>query len=126
MTTTKPTPFSSGALVYYPGNTKSVLLDMGNYPAFSTMVCQTWTYASGNWTLAIPGQGTSAAVAANPTPRTGGGIAYDGTNLVLFGGRGQQGTGLLGDTWLYSSAGTWALSSAGTGAGVGTTSPGPR
>lgn len=119
MTTTKPTPFSSGALVYYPTVSKTVLLDFGNYPATMTNQCQTWLYASGNWSLAL------STPATNPTARTEGQMAYDGTNLVLFGGRGSAGTNLLGDTNLYVN-GVWSVNNAGTGAASGVTYPGPR
>lgn len=85
-----------------------VLLDTGNYPSFSSYLNEVWTFNGTDWTNKSPSMFNSS-----PLPgRTDAVMAYtgDGTNVMLYGGRGATGT--LQHTWLYNvSANTWTKSS---------------
>ena len=86
-------------------HSKIVLLDTGNYPAYSNFLNETWTFASGQWT----NTGTTLIDAAGPLPgRVNGVMAWDGTNTMLFGGQGDSSTtGVFQDTWVYNGT-TWS------------------
>ena len=98
MPSTNPTPCAFGALQYHPGSTSLVLVNTGNYPAYLQPAVNTWTWNGTNWTL------TQTGIANNPSERTGMGMAYDGTNLALFGGKGPAGTGYMNDTWAWNGS----------------------
>lgn len=102
MTTTKPTPCAYGQLTYFPATSSLVLIDTGSLPAFPGASLQTWQFKNGDWSL------TNAGLANNPAPRTHCGMGYDGTNLILFGGKGPPSTGLFNSTDLYSSGSAWS------------------
>ena len=101
MTNTSPTPCAFGALQYHPGSTSLVLVNTGNYPAYLQTNINSWTWNGTNWTL------LNSTVVNNPSSRTGMGMAYDGTNLVLFGGQGPDGTGYMNDSWTWNGM-VWA------------------
>jgi hypothetical protein len=77
-----------------------VLLDTGNYPSFSSFLNETWTFSGTDWT------NTSASLVNSNGPlpgRTNMTMAYDGYNVMMFGGQGDSSTsGILEDTWLWS------------------------
>jgi len=81
-----------------------VLLDTGNYPSFSSFLNETWTFSGTDWT------NTSATLvnANGPLPgRTNAMMAFDGYNVVLYGGQGaSSATGVLEDTWVWNGT-TW-------------------
>lgn len=93
MTTTTPTPCSYGSLQYHPGSTKLVLLNNNGYPNTTQLGLSTWTWNGTDWSLAN---------VSNPIARSEYSTAYDGTNLILFGGRGAPSTGLKNDTWSWN------------------------
>ena len=101
MTNTLPTPCAFGALQYHPGSSKLVLVNTGNYPNFTQFTLNTWTWNGSDWTLAATG------INSNPKPRINPGLAYDGTNLVLFGGTGVKGTEFMNDTWTWNGT-SWS------------------
>lgn len=108
MTNTNPTPCTFDTLQYHPGSTKLVLVNTGNYPAFTSYNVATWTWNGTDWSLAATG------VSANPSPRVECGLAYDGTNLVCFGGKGNPSVGYLNDTWAWNGT-SWTLKIANDG-----------
>jgi hypothetical protein len=101
MTAYSPTPNAFGCLAYFPGTSSLVLFDTASFPAYTLNTCNTFQFVSGNWQL------TNFGIPNNPSARTASGMAYDGTNLVLFGGKGPPGTNLMNDTWEYSSSSVW-------------------
>lgn len=106
MTTHTPKPCSNAAMAV-DGANKISLLDTSNYPGASnyTNTLWTWTHGTLDWTAIS----TSDIDTSGPLPlRADSAMAYDGTRLVLFGGRGESETsGLLQDTW-YLAANAWA------------------
>jgi hypothetical protein len=86
---------------------KVILLNTGNYPSYSSYLNEI-----NSWNGTVWSSVTSGLINANaPLPvRTDGALGYDGTNLILFGGRGDSSTsGVLGDTWQITSAGVCTL-----------------
>ncbi|HLK69186.1 MAG TPA: kelch repeat-containing protein [Bryobacteraceae bacterium] len=67
-----------------------------------------WDGAAGNWTQANP--------VHSPAARAGANLAWDGTRLILFGGRLMDGT-LSSETWAWSGT-DWSLLSAAGGPGA--------
>ena len=102
MPTTNPTPNAFGNLQYFAGTSSLVLVNSGNYPAFPQASLQTWQWSAGNWSL------TNTGIANNPTARTDMSMASDGTNMILFGGRGLPATGFMNDTWILNSSSVWS------------------
>jgi len=78
-----------------------VLMDTGNYPAFSNFLNETWTF-NGNvndWT----NTGTTLIDANGPLPgRTQMTFVYDGYNVMLYGGAGGASGQIFQDTWTWS------------------------
>lgn len=109
MTATTPLRCANSVMAADPGaasGKKVVLLDTGNYPSFSTYLNETWEFTGTNWV------NTSASLVNTngPVPgRSNGIMAYDGTNVMLYGGQGgSSAAGVLNDTWVWSSSGqTW-------------------
>lgn len=83
---------------------KVILLDNASYPGFSDLINQTHSFSGTDWTQI----GTTLIDASGPLPcRIDASMAYDGTSLVLFGGKDASGVaGYLNDTWLYNSGWT--------------------
>src|SRR5271166_2623952 len=100
MTATSPTPCAFGALRYYPPTSSLVLFNPSSFPAYATNTVNTWQFKSGNWSL------TNFGVGSNVSARSETSMAYDGTNLVLFGGKGPPGTEYMNDTNSYNGT-TW-------------------
>lgn len=103
MTTTTPLRCANSVMAADPGassGSQVVLLDTGNYPSYSTFLNETWTFSGTNWT----NTGATLISATGPLPgRINGCMAYDGYNVMLFGGQGGSSTtGVLEDTWLWS------------------------
>ena len=101
------TPFrcSNSVMSQFPtGSIKVVLVDNGNYPAFSNYLNTTWVFNGTDWsqvstTLIDPG--------ASLPGRADACMAYDGTNVVMYGGRASSSlTGVLQDTWVFNGT-TW-------------------
>lgn len=111
MTTHTPPPCANSVMSADPGATtgKVVLLAAGNYPGQSTFLNETWNFVGStpDWT-----DTSTALINSNgPLPgRQNACMAYDGTNVMLFGGQGgSSATGVLADTWVWNSAGqTWS------------------
>jgi Galactose oxidase, central domain len=109
MTTTTPNRCANSVMAADPtaaSGKQVVLLDTGNYPSYSTFLNQTWEFSGTNW------NNTSVTLvnANGPLPgRINSCMAFDGYNVVLFGGQGGSSTtGVLEDTWVWnSSAQTW-------------------
>ena len=114
MTTHTPLRCSNSGMASYSG--KVLLLNTGNYPSYNSYLNQSWIYnganGAGDWTNAS----SSSALLdpAGPLPgRTDHILAYDGTNVMLYGGRGISSTdGVFQDTWLFNtSSSTWSKAS---------------
>jgi galactose oxidase-like protein/Kelch motif protein len=104
MTTHVPNRCVYSGLVSVPSANKSYLFNTGYYPSYSSYLNQLYvwngTNGAGDWTL----NNTAPISAAAPLPgRTDHTMAYDGTNVMLYGGRGASSTaGVLQDTWLLN------------------------
>jgi hypothetical protein len=101
--TAKPTPCAFGCLAYHSGLAGLVLLNTGSYPAYvQQATLNTWLWKSGAWSLLQTG------LANNPQPRTDTSMAFNGTNMYLFGGRGVPGTEFRNDLWSLNASGVWS------------------
>ncbi|MEZ4366430.1 MAG: hypothetical protein R2939_09105 [Kofleriaceae bacterium] len=96
-----PTPLSplwlSGAMAVDLGRDEFVYF--GGYEGYGPSTPardDTWVWSAGQWSLAAP--------AARPPARAQHCLAFDGTNVIAFGGVGAAGN--LGDTWSWDGA-TW-------------------
>jgi hypothetical protein len=81
---------------------KTVLLDPGSYPSVSSYLNQTWTWNGTDWASQSP---NAMSIDPNgPLPgRINSVMAYDGTNVMLFGGQSSSSTGgVLEDTWTWN------------------------
>jgi hypothetical protein len=89
------------------GSSGIILLDTGNYPSFSDYLNQTYIWSASNWHNTSP----SLVDPNGPLPgRTNHVMAYDGTNVMLYGGQtsSSQG-GILFDTWIFNTGSkTWS------------------
>lgn len=116
MTTHTPPQCANSVMSADPGaaaSLKVVLLDAASYPGQSSYLNETWVFTGTDWT------DTSTALVNSNSPlpgRNNACMAYDGTNVVLFGGQGGSAVvGVLADTWVWSSAGqTWSQSAPAT------------
>ncbi|MFZ0891167.1 MAG: kelch repeat-containing protein [Thermoplasmata archaeon] len=92
-----------GSMIAYDNATQSVVLFGGFVESGSSAsdTNDTWTYHAGSWTNVTGG--------AAPSPRWGGGLAYDAADgyLLLFGGYSQISNQGLSDSWTYSH-GAWS------------------
>ncbi len=97
MPTHNPLPCSHSSIAQRVGH-EVVLLNTGNYPGVSNFLNQTDTWNGTDWTLG------ASQIAASPLPlRSDLSMAYDGTNVTMFGGRGQSETdGVFEDTWSWN------------------------
>lgn len=117
---TNPLPCSHSAMIY--NGSKIVLIDTatgkdiyfgagttGSF--FNETVTWSGDSTSGNWTVVS----SSGIDPSGPLPvRSQMGMAFDGTNVVLYGGRGESSTsGVFEDTWLYNGT-TWSQATPGT------------
>lgn len=102
MPNTNPTPGSYSLLIDHVASGKPVLFNMGNYPASRRLTVGTWTWRGNDW-----GQ----FAGANPTPRVGAAMAYNGTNVFMFGGVNY--TDYLQDTWKWDGN-VWSLATSAT------------
>src|SRR5271166_7051007 len=86
------------------GTNEVVLLDAGSYGGFSNYLNQTSTW-NGAWTNKSP----SLIDPVGPLPcRVDMAMAYDGTNVMMYGGKGGSATaGIYQDTWVWNGT-TWA------------------
>jgi len=86
-----------------------VLLDSGAYPGYSSVLNQTWVF---NSSLDWNNTGATLIDANGPLPvRTQPTMAYDGYQVMMFGGKGDSSLrGVFHDTWLWAS-GAWTLQS---------------
>ncbi len=88
-------PIRSGAGMVYDPVHKNIVLFGGDGGFLRN---DTWLWNGSNWTL-VP-------TAAPPSARTTVQMAWDGTHVVLFGGRDASGS--LNDTWIWDGDGkTW-------------------
>lgn len=112
--TPRPSARQSAAACSDP-RTGSVLLFGGYANADASQpggpLAETWTFHGGRWTRLHPRH--------SPTPRGDASCAWDGVELVLFGGNRDAGSGhTFGDTWVWRD-GDWLLQHP-------RNSPGPR
>jgi hypothetical protein len=81
------------------GGARVVLMDTGNYPSFSNFLNETWTFSGTDWT----NQSTTLIDANGPLPgRIQASMAYDGYQVVLYGGQGAASGQVFQDTWTWS------------------------
>ena len=102
MTTHTPLRCANSVMSAATGANKIVLLNTGNYPSFSNYLNETWVFTGTDWTDI-----SSTLIDPNgPLPcRTDAVMAFDGTNTMLYGGRGMASlVGVLLDTWLWNGA----------------------
>ena len=114
---TNPLPCSHSVMALRVGH-EIVLLDTSTGRGAATgtgttgsFLNETVTWAAGNWTVVS----TSVIDPLGPLPvRADTAMDYDGTNVVLFGGRGgSEAAGVLNDTWLWSGT-AWTKATPGT------------
>jgi hypothetical protein len=106
MTTHTPLRCAYSAMTNDPIAAKIILLNTGNYPSYSSYLNESWTFSSGDWTNVSP----TLVDAGGPLPgRTDHVMAFDGSNVILFGGHDSIGQ-MLQDTWLWNGL-TWAKQS---------------
>jgi hypothetical protein len=86
------------------GSSEVVLMDTGAYPGQSDLLNQTWTWNGTDWTRV----GTTLIDATGPLPgRLNQVMAYDGYNVMLYGGHDDSGlVGSLSSTWTRDAT-TW-------------------
>jgi len=76
---------------------KVVLLDNGSYPGFAKYLNETWTWDGTDWTREV------SVIGSGPLPiRADFAMAYDGYNVLMFGGRSESET--LSDTWTFDGS----------------------
>lgn len=106
MTTHNPLRCSHSSMSSAPtfAGDKLVLMNTGSYPAFSNYLNEIWTWNGTDWTRF----GTGLVDASGPLPlRANAAMTYDGYNVMLFGGQGENETiGTLQDTWTFNGT-TW-------------------
>lgn len=103
MTAHSPLRCSRSGMVRLPtASQKVVLFDPGAYPSVSNYLNQTWTWNGTDWTNQSPNN--LSIDPASPLPgRLNHMMAYDGYNVMLFGGQAGSSTGgVLQDTWTWS------------------------
>lgn len=105
MTTHTPLRCANSFMVQR-GSSEVVLMDTGAYPGFSSFLNETWTWNGTDWT----NTGATLIDANGPLPgRINQVMAYDGYNVVLFGGQGGSASvGSLNDTWVWGGS-SWTL-----------------
>lgn len=110
MTTHSPLRCSRSTMTQR-GTNEVVLLDTGNYPAFSNFLNETWTWNGTDWT----NTGSTLIDAAGPLPgRVNHVMSYDGYNVMLYGGQGDSATsGVAQDTWVWNGT-SWSKKSPAT------------
>lgn len=99
MTTHTPLRTANSFMVQR-GSNEVVLMDTGAYPGQSNFLNETWTWNGTDWT----NTGTTLIDANGPLPgRINHVMAYDGYNVMLFGGQGDSSLqGYLNDTWTWN------------------------
>lgn len=110
MTIHTPPPCINSSMVSYSG--KILLLNAGSYPGFTDLANQSWIFngqnGSNDWTNLF---GAGLSNSGSPMPgRSKYALAFDGTNVMLFGGQSSSGSlGILDDQWLFSpGSSTWS------------------
>ena len=110
--TVTPQPRYTASLGYFGGTTQKIFLFAGSsgtigvandlWKGSLSLVGSVWHVT---WTQVAP----LPAPAPYPSPRIRAGMAWDGTNLLMFGGVAPSGAGLT-DTWAYNGdTNTWTL-----------------
>src|SRR5512143_1059879 len=111
MTTHTPLRCANSVMVQR-ASSEVVLMDTGAYPGVSNFLNETWTWNGTDWT----NTGTTLIDANGPLPgRINMAMAYDGYNVMLFGGNdgsGLNGNG-LSDTWIWNGT-AWSKNSPAT------------
>jgi hypothetical protein len=95
-----PSPRLSHAMAYDPARGRIVLY--GGFANPGGALSDTWEYDGMTWVQVAAGE-------TNPGRRFGHGMAWDGMQVVLYGGAGPNGA--LGDTWKWDGM-TWSLAAA--------------
>lgn len=95
---TLPAARTSPALSY--DGAQLVLFGGAPSTGIGTPLPDTWTFGGGppNWTQCTTSNGCPSG--STPPPRSSGGMAFDGTDAVMFGGLDANGN-TKGDTWLW-------------------------
>lgn len=99
MPTNNPLRTSNSIMAHAPdfAGDKVVLLDNASYGGFSNHLNETWTWDGTDWTRAI------SAISSGPLPlRADYAMAYDGYNVLMYGGRSDA--EMLSDTWTCDGA----------------------
>lgn len=109
MTTHTPLRCAYSEMAQFPSQTnKIVLVDNGAYPSFGDYLNETWQFTGTDWS-----NQSASTINSTPLPcRIDGVMEYDGTHVMLYGGRGGSSTaGVFQDTWTYNGT-TWTQSTA--------------
>lgn len=101
MTATNPTPGAYCPLNYDSSTSSLVLVNTGNFPAFTQNSVQTWSFTGSNWSL------SDSTLSSNPSIRSECAAAWDGANLIAGFGKGPPSTGYYNDVWEMASNFAW-------------------
>src|ERR1035437_5849608 len=108
MTTHTP-PRCANAMMATEIGGNPVLLNTGNFPAYSDYVNLTYTFNGTDWSAP---SSTAYIDPAGPTPTRNHAMFCQqaSSGIVLFGGQQETGSGgMLSDTWAITSGTTWAI-----------------
>lgn len=109
MTTLVPPPTSYSPFQYHPGLTKLVLVSTTANPSYASSNLASYSFDGTTW-VKLSGFPNGSSTNSGPPLCTNTSMAYDGTNLVLFSGRGVAPANYLNATWLMNSSGVWSAS----------------
>ncbi|MDQ1711346.1 MAG: large repetitive protein [Frankiaceae bacterium] len=100
-----PSPRFGAAMAYDPVHRQVVLFGGFTDPDTGVSLADTWTWDGTAWTDVTPPDPPRAlGPSVSPPARSGAAMAWDGREVVLFGGAGDTGP-LLGDTWTWDGTG---------------------
>jgi galactose oxidase-like protein len=122
MSNAKPYAGSFCSMVDCPPASGLVLYDVGAYPRIGYQANTQWTWGGSSWTQ-FSGDPIAGTI---PSNRVGQSAAFDGYEVVLFGGTTQEPYAqYLGDTWLFNGT-SWSESTIAWGPATPNAAPAPR
>ena len=106
-----PPPTSYSPFQYHPGTGTLILVACNGTPSYNFDNLATYSFDGTSFTL-LSGFPSQSTTNSGPPLMTNTSMAYDGTNMVLFSGKGVTPSNYLNSTWLLNSSGVWAKSAA--------------